>query len=202
MSICPGYRLSASLTLVCAGPTRFARVGGFPGPDEPLEPAGRGKAGRRAERLAADRYCVSPALAARQTADALGMAASVDPALADIDHGRWTGCGFADIQAAEPGGLAAWIADPAAGAPEGESLTAARSRIGPWIDMTASIGGRTLAVTHPMMIRAALSHALGMPLSVTLSIDIAPWSRAMLSHNRLWRLRALIPSSDARATHV
>jgi len=53
--------------------------------------------------------------------------------------------------------------------------------------------GRYETATHAMTIRAALAYALDFPLHATLSIDIAPLSRIMLSFNRKWRLQSLIP---------
>jgi broad specificity phosphatase PhoE len=49
-------------------------------------------------------------------------------------------------------------------------------------------------VTHPTVIRAALAHALGIPLPAALAIDVAPLSRTRLSFNRSWRLHSLTPA--------
>ena len=144
-------------------------------------------------RLTAPVLC-SPWRSARETANAIGVAAEIAAPLANLDHGRWSGRGFGAIMAEEPEALAQWLADPASGAPEGESMTAAKTRIGPWLDALAETNVSHAAITHPMMIRAALAHALGLPLAATLSIDIAPLSRALLSFNRKWRLQGLVPS--------
>jgi broad specificity phosphatase PhoE len=120
-----------------------------------------------------------------------------EAAIADIDPGRWQSMPFDRIDADDPGALQAWIADPLAGAPGGEAMTDAQMRIGLWLDEVAGldkIAGldrAVCAVTHPMMIRAALAHAIGIPARATLAIDIAPLSGALLSFNRMWRLQAL-----------
>ena len=58
-------------------------------------------------------FC-SPALCARETAQALGLAAQASEALADMDYGRWRGLRLGEIGAAEQAALAAWSSDPAA----------------------------------------------------------------------------------------
>jgi broad specificity phosphatase PhoE len=55
-----------------------------------------------------DTAWTSPALRARQTAAALQLEAMVDPALKDVDLGRWVGRSFADVQETEPEEIAAW----------------------------------------------------------------------------------------------
>lgn len=114
-----------------------------------------------------------------------------DAALADIHPGRWGGLSFARIMADDPGAFQAWIADPLPGAPGGESMADAQARIGQWLDDRANMDGAACAITHPMMIRAALAHAIGMTAQAALAIDVAPLSGALLSFNRTWRLQAL-----------
>ena len=92
-----------------------------------------------------DRAWTSPAARARQTAEALGLAADVEPALRGCDHGRWTGCSLAEAQAADgEAALLAWLGDPAAAPHGGESFAdvlAPPSRPGstgaPWRRVTA-----------------------------------------------------------------
>ena len=187
--------LATSLLLVCAGTTASARTGGFPRPDEPLDEAGR----RDARGLTLDarfraHLARSPSRAAIETAAAIDVAAETVPALADVDHGRWAGRSFEDIAAAEPEALSRWIADPAEGAPDGESLHLAQRRIGEWLDAIATVDAPRSAITHAMTIRAALAHALSLPLPATLAIDIAPLSQLRLSFNGRWRLQALVPA--------
>lgn len=182
-------RLTTSLILLCAGATRMARTGGFAGADEPLDAAGR----RDAERCALpDRYravvFASPMRAAVETAAAMGLPAVEDSALADADPGDWAGRNFGEIA---PELLGGWLADATLGTPGGEAMTAVRERIGAWLDRLAMGDGPVTAITHATVIRAALAHALDLPLAATLRIDIAPLSHVKLSFNKVWRLQAL-----------
>lgn len=85
------------------------RMGAFPAPDEGLDEAGLRRALTR--RIDGSAWLTSPALAARQTTEALHVTAEVEDALRDIDHGAWTGSTFEAVQAADPAGLAAWLDD-------------------------------------------------------------------------------------------
>lgn len=183
--------MATTLLLLCIASTSSSRQGRFPDPEEPLDAAGAREAARfrPGDRFAA-RAVRSPARAAAETATAMGLTAHVEPALADLDHGSWTGLPFDEIA---PQAMAAWLADPAQGTPGGETMEQARQRIGAWIDAMAGRDAPVCAITHPMIVRAALAHALGMPFSAALAIDLAPLSRAELSFNRSWRLRALGP---------
>ncbi len=170
----------------------MSREGGFPDPAEPLDAGGARDAARCTPEARFHRHVLrSPARVAGETALAMGLAASIEPALADIGHGRWSGRSFTEIGAAEPEALAGWIADPVAGAPEGETMEAVRQRIGQWLDGIAAADEPVLAITHPMPIRAALAHTLDLPLRKMMAIDVAPLSRTVLSFNRIWRLQAL-----------
>lgn len=166
----------------------MARAGGFAREDEPLDAGGQ----RIVPLRTSPRFVLtSPALAARQTTEALAVAAEVEPLLRDIDHGRWAGRRLAEVHATESDALEAWIADPARGTPSGESLEDVVARITPWLTEQAERDAPILAITHPMVIRAVLASALEMPLSTTLRIDIAPLSAVVLSYHRSWRLQTL-----------
>lgn len=178
--------------LVCAGATALSRSGGFPGPGDGLDAGGlRDARACRPPGRFAERVLCSPAFAARETAAAMGLAASVEPALADADHGEWAGLAFAAIGEAE---LVGWLGDPTRGAPGGESMALVQCRIGRWLDDIAPASGAVCAISHATTIRATLAHALGMPLAATLAIDLAPLSRTVLSFNGRWRLQALVPN--------
>lgn len=184
--------LTTSLLLLCAGATRSSRQGGFPAADEPLDDRGR----RDAAVLSLPAHFremveVSPDLSAIETAQAMGVTSLSQPALRDISHGRWAGCSFTRISAEEPDAFAHWLADPARGSPDGESLHGCQLRIGTWLDALAGTNARICALSHPMPIRAAIAHALAMPLHASLRIDIAPLSRTILSFNGRWRLQSI-----------
>src|SRR5882672_9795064 len=106
------------LTLICHGATAATRASAFPR-DEPLEDGAVAQARLLSPALRRwDRAVTSPALGARQTAEALSLNACVHPALRDCDYGHWGGRKLADIQAAHPVEVAAWLSDLGA-APHG-----------------------------------------------------------------------------------
>lgn len=184
--------LAARLTLLCHAATAAMREGAFPAPEDPLDDGGVRKANDyRLSEGKADLFMVSPALAARQTADALGLDASIDHSLRDVDQGGWAGHSFETIHQRDAAALSAWLADPAKGAPDGESLIDARDRISPWLDAQARRDLHLLAITHPMVIRAILSAALDISLPATMRIDVAPLTAVRLSFNGGWRLQAI-----------
>ncbi len=182
--------MTVRLLLLCAGATAATRTARFAQPDDALDPAGLAKL--RALRLGAAaswRCVVAPERSARETAAALAPIPAEEPALADQDAGTWRGRALASLPAAE---LAAWLAAPARGAPGGESLEAVRARVGAWLDPLSAAGeGQWLAVTHAAVIRAALAHALALPVAATLAIDVAPLATVALSFTDRWRLREL-----------
>jgi broad specificity phosphatase PhoE len=181
--------MTTRLVLLCAGGTASARAGGFPDPAEPLDEGGRAKAAALAlVGPAADRCWTSPARAACETAELVGVTAAIESALRDIDHGEWTGRAFGDI---DPAALTAWLAAPDQATPGGEAMAALVERVGRWLDTVGEEGGAALAISHAAVIRAALAHALGLPAAATLAIDVAPLSATVLSHHGRWRLQEL-----------
>lgn len=144
--------------------------------------------------LALQRCLTGPALRTRQTAEALGCVATIDPALQDCDYGRWAGRSLETVQAEEPASLAQWMADPGSASHGGESVVELVSRVGRWLDVQAATSGAVVAITHAAVIRAAIIHALGAPPRSFGHIDVAPLSVATLSaHNGRWTLTGLGP---------
>jgi broad specificity phosphatase PhoE len=192
-------QLGTSLFLLCAAATPSSRIGGFPASDEGLDASGARHAARyRPPPKLAGHIFRSPSLAAAQTAEAMGVWATEEAALADRDAGRWSGRSIEDILAAEPTALSDWLADPTYAAADGEAMAGVQQRIGAWIDQIATQTQPVCAITHPMTMRAALAHTLGFPAATTLNIDIAPLSSIRLSFNRIWRLQALEPDRGVR----
>jgi len=189
--------MTARLTLVCHAATAATRAAAFPA-DEPVEPRSLAQASAPARRIGpADRAWMSPALAARQTAAALGLDAVAHAALRDCDFGRWSGRSLADVQAEDPRDIAAWRADPAAVPHGGESLAAMLDRIAAWLDDCVTGSGRLVAVTHASVIRAAVVRVLDAPVHAFWRIDVAPLSMLDLgSDGTRWNLRA---GTDATA---
>ncbi|TIR19603.1 MAG: histidine phosphatase family protein [Mesorhizobium sp.] len=181
----------ARLTMIASGATPGMRKGRFP-TDEAPEASAFDSAGAIASSLRrADRVWTSPALAARRTAEALGLEATVEPLLAEQDFARWAGKSFEEVQAEDPAGMAAWFADPDAAPHGGESLAAVARRGAALMERLAGERGHTIALTHAVPIRAAIVHVLGAPLSSVWKIDVEPLSfTEFRSDGRRWVLHA------------
>jgi broad specificity phosphatase PhoE len=181
--------VNTRLTWICHGATTASRKALFP-LDEPLEGEAAEEAGKMAAPPRADRIVMSPALRARQTAEALSLEARIDLALRDCDHGRWAGKSIAAIEAEEPENLMAWMSDPEAAPHGGESLVDLRTRVAGWMDSESALGGHVIAVSHAAVIRAAVAHVLEAPLSSFWLSDIEPLAIVrMTSNGRRWSLR-------------
>jgi len=135
--------VNARLTLVAHASTAATARALF-SRDEGLEPRGAAAAAAAAAPRRITRAVCSPARAAVETAGALGLAATVDPGLADWHLGEWRGRALDEIAAAHPAEVAAWLADPDAVPHGGESLTALLARVAGWLagaDLTAGPAG-------------------------------------------------------------
>jgi probable phosphoglycerate mutase len=132
--------------------------------DQPLSAAGRAAAaGWRLPRFAADwPVATSPLARARETAAAMGLAATPQPALIEMDWGRWEGRTLEEIAVTEGPALAA---NEARGLdfqpPGGESPRQVVARLRPWL---AGLGGDQVAIAHKGVLRALLAFATGWPL--------------------------------------
>lgn len=187
--------MTIRLTLVCHASTAALRASAFPA-DEPLDP----QALRRLRGLApsplcaADRHWTSPALRARETAAALGFDAVVDPLLRECDYGRWTGLTLEAVQAREAEAVGTWLQDPASAPHGGEPITELLSRAATWLAAQQETAGRTVAVTHASVIRAAIVQALGAGPRSFWRIDIGPLSTVGLrGSDGRWTLTAITP---------
>jgi broad specificity phosphatase PhoE len=180
------------LTLVRHGATAATRRASFPG-DEPLEPTALAQAHGLAPHLGRyDAVWSSPAPCARETAAALGLIGMASAELNDADAGAWRGRTLAEIERSEPDALAAWMHDPTVAPPGGESVLEVLARVGRWLDERAGDGRRILAVTHSIVIRAAVVHALTAPPAAAWRIDVAPLSRTILhARGGRWTVRAM-----------
>jgi broad specificity phosphatase PhoE len=188
--------MTMRLTLICHAATAATRTGAFPR-DEPLDAKGRASAAA-AKRVPADRTFTSPALRARQTAEALDLDAQPDAELRDLDCGRWAGCSLAEIAAAEPEAVADWMANPDSAVHGGESIAALTSRAAAWLDGHRSDRGRLVVVTHAAVMRAVILGVLGAPTNAFWRIDIAPLTRIGLTANGArWALRSIEPPAKS-----
>jgi broad specificity phosphatase PhoE len=123
----------------------------------------------------------SPALRCRQTAEAAGFQPSLEPAIAECDFGSWAGRTLAEIHAADPDASGAWMTDPDARPHGGESLLMLYARVAAWLDaQAAGEASTTIAFTHGGVVKAAVVHALGAPISAFWQITVAPLSTTEL----------------------
>jgi broad specificity phosphatase PhoE len=184
--------MASRFTWICHASTAAMRRGVFP-QDEPIEEAETAKAAATAGSIAtADRVWHSPLQRARQTADALGLSGTPEPALQECDYGHWAGRSLKEIHAQDPAALQAWLRDPSAAPHGGESFVALIRRVGSWVDAHRHDAGHTVIVTHASVIRAAVVHAIGAPVSSFSRIDIAPLSQTVFSaHDGQWRLTSM-----------
>jgi broad specificity phosphatase PhoE len=163
-------------------------AGRFPA-DEPLNRIGRRqvKAAARLDVNGGIRQLAGPEERARQTAQLLGLRATIEPRLADLGCGGWCG---QTLRAVGPADLETWLSDPARAPHGGESIVDLIERVAGWLQSLTHDTSPTVAVTHPAVIRAAILAALDMPPKSFWRIDIAPVSRTVLHFRTgLWTLR-------------
>lgn len=173
------------LTLICHARTVAQKLACFP-TNEPVENSGLAP-GALTERFdAARRLICAPELRTRQTAAWFGADAQVDEALRDCDWGRWHGQSIKTLQASEEEALHAWLEDPQASPHGGESVTQLCERVATWLSSLQATPGHVVAVTHPFVIRAALTHV--MRGSAFHDIDVEPLSMLELRFTGRWRL--------------
>jgi broad specificity phosphatase PhoE len=181
--------------LVLLRHARTAAVHGaaFPDAGARLDPVGR-----RAARAAAldvsrrgwdrDGAICSPLARAVETAALLGLEGAIaEPALREADFGSWTGRSLADVADEDPVSVRAWMTDADAVPHGGESLRAVVGRVGRWLDEQASTDGRSVAVTHGGVVKAAVVHALAAPLDAFWRVDVGPLAATELhAHDGRW----------------
>ena len=175
------------LTLICHARTVAQKLARFP-TDEPLEMDWQSARGsRRAQFKTAPRLLCGPELRTRQTAELFGSHAEVVEALRDCDVGRWSGQRINDLQKSEAQWLQSWLADPTSAPHGGESVIQVTERVVAWLTTLQATPGHVVAVTHPFVIRAALTYVLrGSAFNL---IDVEPLSSVELRFQGCWRLR-------------
>lgn len=184
------------LTLMCHARTVAQKLARFP-TDEPLEIDLQTARGSRSARFqGASQFLCGPELRTRQTAELFGSRVDIVPALRDCDFGRWRGVRINDLQKSEPEALQAWLADPDSAPHGGESVTQVVERVAAWLRTLQATPGHVVAVTHPFVVRAALTHVL--QSSAFNLIDVEPLSVVELRFNGCWRLR--LPGSESEET--
>ncbi|MEU8184290.1 histidine phosphatase family protein [Micromonospora sp. NPDC049047] len=187
-----------SLRLVAHGHTVALRRARFGGPDDGLDAGGLGAVRAQADgdpsrrgHLGVHDTCLSsPAAAARQTAETFGLVPTIETALADCDYGEWSGRSLEEVAGTHPQALREWLAAPDSAPHGGESVTAVRDRVGGWLDEQRGAGRRIIAVAHPLVIRVAVVHALGLPMATYRHLDVEPLAVVRLtSPGTRWQLR-------------
>jgi broad specificity phosphatase PhoE len=184
--------MTARLTLICHGSTDAVRAAAFP-QDEPLDRYGVTAASKLAGALpSVDRCSTGPELRTRQTAAALGLKAESQPALRECDYGRWAGKTFAEIVVNEPDAANSWLRDPAAAPHGGESILELMHRVAEWLHQQSVRDDRSIAITHPTIVRAAIVQIMDAPALSFWRLDVRPMSVTRLSGNGgRWNLSAV-----------
>ena len=175
------------LTLVSHAMTDAMAAGRFP-TDEPLSALGNRQADASIDLGVNERAYCGPEKRTRQTAELLGLQATVDDRLADLDCGRWHGDVVGGVQ---PDDLAIWLTDPTRAPHGGETVVELIDRVAGWMDSLTARRARLVAVTHPAVVRAAILVVLNAPPKSFWRIDIAPVSRTVMHfRGHAWTLRS------------
>lgn len=158
--------------------------------DVGLSPLGRRQCAGLARALAVESVAAvvaSPRVRAVETATPVaerhGLAVRVEPSLAELDFGELEGRSYDEIAASLPELYAAWMMQPTkVRFPGGESYADLEARTLHAVRaMLAAFDGRTVVVvTHGGVIRAVLSHVLGVPADRIFRITVDPASRSVV----------------------
>jgi broad specificity phosphatase PhoE len=176
------------LTLVSHAMTDAMAAGRFPA-DEPLNDTGRrqAEAAARTTVTADTRQFVGPERRARQSAQLLGLQAITEPRLADLDCGGWRGQA---LDAVDPGEFRQWLTEPDSAPHGGESIVGLIDRVRGWLESLTDNTLRTVAVTHPAVIRSAVVVALNATPASFWRLDVKPVSPVALHfRGSAWTLR-------------
>ncbi|MDF0531896.1 histidine phosphatase family protein [Tsukamurella sp. 8F] len=172
------------LTLVAHAMTAATRAARFPS-DEAIEPLGSRPPALASVFARAGSVLVAPERRAVETAAAFGADGAPHSSLRDQACGEWAGLAPDDVPGED---LMRWLSDPAFRPPGGESAADVLARVG---DLLAEVGsGRAVAVTHPVVLRAAAVTALGAPPEAIWSVEAGPLATMRLvAASSGWRLR-------------
>jgi ribonuclease H / adenosylcobalamin/alpha-ribazole phosphatase len=130
----------------------------------------------------------SPLRRAWQTAsvlaDALGVEVSIHDGLVESDFGAWEGLTFDEVQRGWPTELTAWLSNPAAAPPDGESFSAVAARVRRSRDelIAKHPGGTVVVVTHVTPIKTLLRLALDAPVIAMSRMHLDPASLSVVDY--------------------
>jgi len=155
--------------------------------DVPLTDAGVQQAAAAAKRLAPaglDVIVTSPLLrtvqTAREVAAVTGAAVVTDDGFRETDFGAWEGLTFTEVRERWPAELAAWLADPQAAPPGGESFAGVSTRVTAALNrvLADQEGQRVLIVSHVTPIKTLVAAALLAPPAALfrMHLDVAALS--------------------------
>jgi len=148
------------LALIRHMPTAWNEAGRLQGRADIALAGGPGR--RMPSELAGYRWLSSPLARCRATAERLGVAAAVEPRLAEMDWGEWEGHSLVELRARFGDAM---TAAEALGLdfrpPGGESPRDVQARVAPLLAELAAVGCDTAAVTHKGVIRAIYALATG-----------------------------------------
>jgi broad specificity phosphatase PhoE len=112
--------------------------------------------------------------------------------LRDCDYGRWAGKTFGEVAANEADAANSWLHDPAAAPHGGESILDLMRRVADWLAGESARRQRSIAVTHPAIVRAVIVVILAAPAQSFWRIDVRPLSVTRLSgQDGRWNLSAV-----------
>ncbi|MFF4896132.1 histidine phosphatase family protein [Streptomyces sp. NPDC001068] len=125
----------------------------------------------------------APSMRCSETADAIGLVASSEPMLRDLNVGRWSGRTVREVAAADPAGFTAWLTDPDATPHGGESVRQLCRRSAEWLGSVAPHTGHAVAITEAAVVRAVLIDALAVPARAFWHLAVPPLRAVFLT----WR---------------
>lgn len=147
--------------------------------------------GRALADAALEGIVTSPLERARETAAeiarATGLTASVDERLTELDYGEWTGRTLDELSA-DPRWRPFNVARSTSRIPGGELALEAQARaLAALTELRGRYGdGRIAVVSHADVIRGVLVHCLGMPLDLSLRLEIEPASVSTVTIGDDW----------------
>jgi len=131
---------------------------------------------------------------AKAAASQLGLEPDPTPAWREVNFGQWENRTWEDIETHDSIVLQAWMKDFVRVAPpDGESFQSLHHRISLQMDLLLQRPEqRIVIVTHAGPMRAALCHAIGLPLQRAFSVDVAFGGILHLQYtNGQWSLHGL-----------